>query len=85
MKERTFTEVELRRFDGEGGAPMYIAYGGEVYDVTDCPKWRTGLHEGLHFPGQNLTSELGAAPHAEEVFQRPCVRRVGRLIPGGEA
>lgn len=76
--ERVFTEQELRRYDGEDG-PMLVAYRGVVYDLGDCPKWRTGLHEGLHFPGQDLTTELADAPHAEEVFRRPCVRRVGLL------
>jgi predicted heme/steroid binding protein len=37
------------------------------------------LHEGMHFPGQDLTTELSDAPHGEEVFSRPCVRLVGRL------
>jgi predicted heme/steroid binding protein len=76
--EPIFTLRELRRFDGEDN-PVYIAYGGVVYDLSDCPKWRTGMHEQLHFPGQDLTGELLEAPHAEEVFTRPCVRRVGLL------
>jgi predicted heme/steroid binding protein len=77
-EEHIFTPQELRRFDGESGR-IYIAYQGIVYDLTDCPKWRTGMHEALHFPGQDLTSEIVDAPHHEEVFMRPCVRRVGRL------
>lgn len=77
--EREFTEQELRRYTGERGQPMYIACGGVVYDVSDCPKWRTGLHELLHFPGQDLTSELPDAPHTTDVFARPCVKRVGVL------
>lgn len=76
--ERTFTLAELRRFDGEQG-PMYIAYQGIVYDITDCPHWRKGMHEGLHFPGQDLSSELREAPHGEEVFERACLHRVGCL------
>ena len=79
--ERTFTLGQLRRFDGERGSPKYVAYAGVVYDVSNCPKWRRGLHENLHFPGQDLTSELPDAPHGPEVFARPCVRRVGRLEP----
>lgn len=79
-QERAFTRQELFRYDGENG-PMYIAYGGIVYDVTDCPRWRTGLHEGFHFPGQDLSNEIGTAPHREEVFSHPCVIRVGWLIP----
>jgi len=77
------TEVSLlalRRNNGEMGRPKYIAYKGVVYDVSDCPKWRTDMHENLHWPGQDLTDELPDAPHEEEVFHRPCVKRVGKLV-----
>ena len=81
---RVFTAGELLRYDGEDG-PMYIAHQGIVYDVSDCPKWRSGLHERLHFPGQDLTHEFPEAPHGMEVFDHPCVRRVGRLEGGRPA
>jgi predicted heme/steroid binding protein len=74
-----FTSAQLRGYDGDDG-PAYIAYKGIVYDVSKCTKWRGVLHEGQHFPGQDLTSELVDAPHGEEVFRHPCVRRVGILI-----
>jgi predicted heme/steroid binding protein len=77
--ERLITETELRRNTGERGARKWIACGGIVYDVTDCPKWRMDMHEQLHFPGQDLTSELPDAPHKKDVFTRPCVQVVGRL------
>ncbi len=76
---RIVTQMELRRSTGERGTPKLIACHGIVYDVTDCPKWRTDLHEQLHFPGQDLSSELPDAPHAEEVFLRPCIKAIGRL------
>ncbi|HSR48832.1 MAG TPA: cytochrome b5 domain-containing protein [Anaerolineales bacterium] len=79
-RDRPVTRGELRRSTGERGTPRLVAYRGVVYDVTDCPKWRTGIHESQHFPGQDLTSELPEAPHDEDVFQRPCVRRVGPLV-----
>jgi predicted heme/steroid binding protein len=79
MEDILLGELELRRFNGERGARVYIAHMGIVYDVTDCPKWRSGEHEHLHFSGQDLTFELPDAPHGEEVFSRPCVRRVGRV------
>jgi predicted heme/steroid binding protein len=79
IPQRVVTLLELRRNTGERGARKYIAYKGVVYDVTDCPKWRDDLHENLHFPGQDLSSELGDAPHMEDVFLRPCVKIVGRL------
>jgi predicted heme/steroid binding protein len=77
--DRIVTHLELRRNNGERGTRKHVAHNGIVYDVTDCPKWRQDLHENLHFPGQDLTSELPEAPHAEEVFSRPCVKIVGRL------
>jgi predicted heme/steroid binding protein len=78
--ECTVTEIELRRNNGDRGSPKWIAYDGIVYDVTDCPKWRLDMHERLHFPGQDLTTELSDAPHKNDVFTRPCVKVVGRLI-----
>ena len=77
--ERIITELELRRNNGDRGTPKWIAYDGIVYDVSDCPKWGLELHERLHFPGQDLTSELPDAPHKQDVFTRPCVKVVGKL------
>lgn len=81
MSERVFTHPELQRYNGERGQPVYVAYEGVVYDVSGCPKWRTGVHDGLHFSGFDLTSELPEAPHGREVFTRPCVKRIGVLAP----
>ena len=76
---RVVTELELRRNTGERGTRLWIAHENTVYDVTDCPKWRTGLHEFLHFAGQDLTDEFSNAPHKEEVFQHDCIKVVGTL------
>jgi predicted heme/steroid binding protein len=78
--DRAVTRGELKRGTGERGTRCLVAYAGTVYDVTDCPKWRTGFHEQLHFAGQDLTSEIAEAPHEIDVFERPCVRRVGPLV-----
>lgn len=78
-RNRVVTISELRRNNGERGTRKFVAYQGIVYDVTDCPKWRPDLHELLHFPGQDLTSELPDAPHREEVFRHDCVKVIGRL------
>ena len=78
--ERPVSQGELKRHTGERGTRSFVAFAGYVYDVTDCPKWRTGMHEQLHFAGQDLTSELPDAPHDSDVFDRPCVRRVGPLV-----
>ena len=79
IPDRIVTQMELKRNTGERGTKKLIAYHGIVYDVTDCPKWRTDLHEQLHVPGQDLTGELPEAPHKEEVFSRPCVKVIGKL------
>jgi predicted heme/steroid binding protein len=79
IPDREITQMELRRNTGERGTRMYVAHNGIVYDVTDCPKWRTGLHEHLHFAGQDLSAEFPDAPHMEEVFRHPCVSILGRL------
>ncbi len=82
--DRIVTLRELKLHTGERGTRCFVAYAGVVYDVTDCPKWRTGFHEQLHFAGQDLTSELPDAPHTVEVFERPCVKRIGILAEGPE-
>ena len=78
--ELRLTELELRQYNGERGRPAYIAYDGVIYDVSDAPNWRGGMHREMHYPGLNLTRSLRKAPHDASVFQR--VRRVGVLIDG---
>ncbi|MGE5252136.1 MAG: cytochrome b5 domain-containing protein [Bacteroidota bacterium] len=81
IPDRTVTQIELRRNTGERGTRLWIALNGLVYDVTDCPKWRSGLHESQHFAGQDLTGEFPEAPHKEEVFKHECALLIGRLQP----
>jgi len=75
---RIFTEMELRQYDGSGGRPVYIAYRGNVYDVTHSRYWKTGMHQDLHYAGLDLTRSLRKAPHKDEVFARFPI--VGTLI-----
>jgi predicted heme/steroid binding protein len=77
-EEHVFSVMEIRKFDGSDG-PMYIAYKGIVYDVSESRRWKTGLHEGLHFPAQDLTGEMEEAPHSEEVLLHLGIIRVGVL------
>jgi predicted heme/steroid binding protein len=74
---RIFTEDELRQYDGQNGRPAYIAYDGKVYDVSNAPDWRGGMHKNLHYPGLDLTRSLRKAPHDATVFRR--VPQVGVL------
>ena len=64
----TINEEDLKLHNGERGSRLWIAESGIVYDVTDCPKWRTGMHEQLHFPGLDLSNELPEAPHSSRCF-----------------
>jgi predicted heme/steroid binding protein len=72
--------MELRECNGERGRPAYIAYNGVVYDVSDAPNWRGGMHREMHYAGLDLTRSLRKAPHDAGVLQR--VRRVGVLVDG---
>lgn len=78
--DRPVRRSQLMAGTGERGTRRLVAHQGIVYDVTDCRKWSTGLHEGQHFPGQDLTGELPDAPHGDEVFEYPCVKRIGPLV-----
>ena len=78
-QERAVSESELHHNNGDDSSRKWIAFEGVVYDVTECPRWQKELHERMHFPGQDLTSELPDAPHMADVFTRPCVKVVGKL------
>ncbi len=61
--DMTFTADELAKYDGTDGNPAYIAVDGVVYDVTDVPQWREGLHNGFT-AGRDLTEEIKTvSPH----------------------
>jgi predicted heme/steroid binding protein len=79
IENRKFTRQELLHYDGYKGA-IYIAYKGIVYDVSQSTRWNLGIHEGLHFPGQDLTSEMKEAPHGEAVLKLPHIAIAGRLV-----
>jgi predicted heme/steroid binding protein len=78
--ELLLTLAQLRRFS-DPDERLLVAVAGILYDLTACRRWQSGLHEGQHFAGQDLTAELAAAPHAAAVLLRPPARRVGRLLP----
>lgn len=74
-----FSEEELREYNGQDGMPAYIAYNGQVYDVTSSKFWKEGTHFKKHFAGCDLSAEMANAPHSDEVFANyPCV---GVFIP----
>ncbi|MFU8793495.1 MAG: cytochrome b5 domain-containing protein [Acholeplasmataceae bacterium] len=57
------TLEELAAFDGRSGRKAYIAVNGNIYDVTNSPRWPNGSHNGYQ-AGQDLTEEiLNVSPH----------------------
>jgi predicted heme/steroid binding protein len=69
MEESYFTSKQLRYYNGEYGAPAYIAVNGVVYDVTQSNLWKFGRHQVIHVAGKDLTIELKEAPHGEKIIR----------------
>jgi len=68
MKE--FTPDELADYNGADGNPIYVAYNGKVYDVSESKLWRSGVHMKRHHAGHELTTDIQAAPHEKDVLER---------------
>jgi len=78
-EERTFTTEELARYDGREGRPCYVAYEGQVYDLSASDfSWAGGEHYEEHLAGRDLTEEMAGAPHGGEALAPFPV--VGRLV-----
>ena len=67
LLEITLAQLALR--NGQDKPEVWIAYKGQVYDVSNSRLWLRGKHYE-HWAGQDLTDELKDAPHTEEVFSR---------------
>ncbi len=68
MKE--FELIELEKFNGENGQPIYVAHQGKVFDVSNSKMWKGGLHMKRHHAGNNLTTDIKGAPHGPEVLEK---------------
>ena len=69
---------ELAQCDGIEGRPAYVAYKGNIYDVSGSVLWKAGSHLKKHAAGNDLTTALKGAPHGEEkVLGMPLV---GKLL-----
>lgn len=75
MKSFTITQLALR--NGQDREEIWIAYNGQIFDVSESRLWFNGKHYE-HWAGQDLTSELESAPHTDQVFLKFEV--VGQLI-----
>lgn len=72
------SRAQLALRNGQDKPEIWIAFKGNVYDVTLSKMWRNGMHYE-HWAGQDLTDELADAPHSEEVFVKWKV--IGKLAP----
>jgi predicted heme/steroid binding protein len=63
------TKAQLALRNGQDKDQVWIAYQGNVYDVTSSRLWLMGKHYE-HWAGQDLTDELKDAPHTEKVFEK---------------
>jgi predicted heme/steroid binding protein/uncharacterized membrane protein len=71
---------ELLSFDGSDGRAAYIAYKGQIFDMSQSKFWKNGSHFGRHKAGADLTDMLKKAPHGDEkIFEMP---QVGKLSVG---
>lgn len=71
------TITELSMYDGQDGNDAYIAIDGIVYDVTDNSNWSGGMHQGIS-AGNDITVEIGSAPHGESVLTG--LLEIGELV-----
>lgn len=63
-----YTLDELSKYDGQNGNRAFVAYKGQVYDVTDIEEWSDGEHHGQN-AGTDLTDALSNSPHQDSIFQ----------------
>jgi len=66
-KIKEYTLEELAQYNGKNGK-TYVAYQGNVYDVSNSYLWKGGVHKG-HNAGKDLTEELNKSPHGPAVIK----------------
>jgi predicted heme/steroid binding protein len=72
-----YSRSQLALRNGQDRPEIWIAYKGIIYDVSKSRLWRDGKHYE-HWAGQDLTPEIGDAPHTDRVFDK--FKMVGKLI-----
>ena len=77
--EQSFTLEELAQYDGLEGRKAYIAVDGIVYDVTEIPQWKDGIHQGRFQAGKDYSKEIRSeSPHGLSMLSR--AEKIGVLI-----
>lgn len=72
-----YNRFQLALRNGQDKEEIWVAFKGDIYDVTESRLWRNGKHYE-HWAGQDLTEELEDAPHTQKVFER--FKVIARLV-----
>ena len=75
---KDFTLEELSKYNGIDGAKAYVAIDGIIYDVTNVPQWKGGMHMQGLTAGKDLSNYIDSAPHRKRVLNH--LPKVGKLI-----
>lgn len=73
---KSYTRSQLALHNGQDKEEIWVAFKGNIYNVSGSRLWRNG-HHYEHWAGQDLTEELADAPHTDKVFER--FERIGTL------
>ena len=77
MSLTIYTRSQLALRNGQDRPEIWVAYRGDIYDVSRSRLWARGNHYE-HWAGQDLTRELEQdAPHLATVFDKFPI--IGRL------
>ena len=66
-KIKEYTLEELAEYNGKNGK-AYVAYQGQVYNVSDSDLWKNGSHNGCN-AGTDLTEKMDKAPHGAKILK----------------
>ncbi|WP_226391176.1 cytochrome b5 domain-containing protein [Penaeicola halotolerans] len=77
MELKQYTKQQLALRNGQDKVEIWVAWEGNIYDVTKSRLWKNGKHYE-HWAGQDLTEELKDAPHTIRVFEKFDI--IGKLI-----
>ncbi len=69
MNPKPYSKTQLALRNGQDREDIWVAYKGQIYDVSTSRLWRKGQHYE-HWAGQDLTDELPDAPHTDKVFDK---------------
>ena len=64
---KEYTLKELAEYNGKNGT-VYVAYQGQVYNVSDSDIWKNGTHKGCD-AGTDLTGKMDKTPHGAKILK----------------